>query len=48
MIELMGGSETFEERLNVTFEPGANSGSTIFDSTNEPYAHLSFYLFLQV
>ncbi|CRG89759.1 putative glycosidase Rv0584 [Talaromyces islandicus] len=36
MIELMGGSETFEERLNVTFEPGANDGSIIFDSTNEP------------
>jgi putative alpha-1,2-mannosidase len=36
MIELMGGAETFEERLNVTFEAGANAGSTIFDSTNEP------------
>lgn len=36
MIDLMGGSDVFEERLNVTFENGANAGSTIFDATNEP------------
>jgi putative alpha-1,2-mannosidase len=37
MIELMGGYELFEERLNVTFQPGANGGTgTIFDPTNEP------------
>ena len=40
MIELMGGEESFEARLNTTFEEGADgsSGSFIFDPTNEPYA----------
>jgi putative alpha-1,2-mannosidase len=36
MIDLMGGSTAFEERLNKTFEVGANNGSNIFDPTNEP------------
>lgn len=37
MIQLMGGDEIFEKRLNTTFLAGANGGTgTIFDPTNEP------------